>query len=260
MFGGTFWGRHDSTESRDEAWLRASLAVVWLWTALAVFHPHYREVGRDYLSALGLPDIVMYGTCACELVLGLWVLLHKTDKFLFSVQAALVFSFTVILALHSPLLLASPFGFLSKNLQFLCVLWVSFVLTRDRVFTPRTLHLLRFGMAFVWFTEGLFPKLLFQQPIELQMVPQMGISGVPPSWLIGFVGVCQILSGVLALLLKGKPLRVLLLLQTIALVFLPVAVFVLQPRLLFHPFGAFCKNVPILVGTWIVRKRCGGLH
>ena len=66
------------------------------------------------------------------------------------------------------------------------------------------------------------------------------------------------LSGVLALLLAGKPLKLLLTCQALALIVLPLAVGFLEPTLYVHPFGPFIKNMPILVGTWIVRRSCCG--
>ncbi len=242
---------------KEETWLRASLSLVWIWTALAVLHPYYRSVGSSYLSQMGLPSLLMYATCAFELILGVAVLLLRPRVLLVGLQAAMVLTFSLILAVWQPLLLASPFGMLSKNLQFLCVLYVLFLVEKSGKWTPQAQLLLRIGMATVWLTEGLFPKLLFQQQIELQMVPRIGIHAVSPSVLVGMMGIGQLVSGILALTLSGKWLRLLLLLQACALVFLPLAVGFLEPTLYVHPFGPFSKNLPILVGTWVVRKQCG---
>jgi hypothetical protein len=147
---------------------------------------------------------------------------------------------------------------LSKNLQFLVVLAVIDRVERDGDWTQQTRRWLRIGMAVVWMTEGLFPKLLFQQAIELSMVPRIGIHELSPRLLVGALGVCQLASGIAALLLRGKLLRLLLLGQVLALVCLPLAVGMLEPTLYVHPFGPFLKNIPILVGTWIVRRWCPG--
>ncbi len=249
--------RASSDSQKDETWLRAALSLVWIWTAVSVLHPYYRTVGNAYLIAMGLPSLVMYLTCVFELLLGLAVFVFRPRLLLVSLQTAMVLSFTLILAVWQPLLLASPFGMLSKNLQFLCVLWVLFLVEKSGTWTKNARTLLRIGMAVVWLTEGLFPKLLFQQQIELQMVPRIGIHAVSPSVLVGLMGAGQIVSGILALTLSGKWLRLLLLLQVCALVFLPLAVGFLEPTLYVHPFGPFSKNLPILVGTWVVRKQCG---
>lgn len=244
---------------KDETRMRAAVSAVWIWTAVAVLHPFYQSVGKLYLAKLGFPSALMYVTCAFEFLLGVVVFLCKPTKQLVFFQALLVLCFSLILAASEPLLLANPFGVLSKNLQFLCILLVSYVVEKEGEFSEKTLSILRLGMACVWFTEGLFPKLLFQQQVELQMVPQLGITFVSPSVAVGCIGICQILSGCLALLLKGTPLRFVLSLQAAALLFLPLVVGFLVPYLWVHPFGPFSKNLPIFVGTLIVRKRCGGL-
>jgi hypothetical protein len=66
------------------------------------------------------------------------------------------------------------------------------------------------------------------------------------------MGACEVLSGVAALLLRGRPLRWLLGAQLAALVVLPALVGWLDPRLWVHPFGPLTKNVPILVGTAVL--------
>ena len=242
---------------REETWLRASLSAVWIWTALAVLHPYYREVGNFYLHALGLPSLLMTLTCGFELLLGVAVFFLRPQRLIVLLQAALVLSFTLILAVAQPILLASPFGMLSKNLQFLVVLWVLLLVEKEGHFSAQAQRILRVGMAVVWLTEGLFPKILFQQQIELQMVPRIGIHSVSASVLVGAMGASQILSAILALTLRGKWLRLLLLLQAAALIVLPIVVGFLEPTLYVHPFGPFSKNLPILVGTWVVRKQCG---
>src|SRR5262249_55493786 len=50
----------------EARWLSWGVAFVWLATGLLVLHPRYREIGHDYLSRLGLPDWLMYATCAGE--------------------------------------------------------------------------------------------------------------------------------------------------------------------------------------------------
>jgi len=232
--------------------------VVWLVTALSIGHPYYRTVGAQYLAKLGLPTLLMPLTCAGELVLGGLVLALRPRTWLTVLQGSLVLGFTAVLAMQEPLLLASPFGVLSKNLQFLVVLAVIDRVERDGDWTEQTRLWLRVAMAAVWMTEGLFPKLLFQQEIELSMVPRIGIHDLSPRLLVGALGVCQLASGIAALLLRGGLLRLLLLGQALALVCLPLAVGMLEPTLYVHPFGPFLKNIPILVGTWIVRRWCTG--
>src|SRR5438132_939039 len=95
--------------------IRFSIAFVWLFTGLAVFHPYYREVGRHQLDSLGLPEWMMYAACALEVVLGLRVLLGPPRLWLTAGQLVLMAGFTVILGVTEPALLVHPFGVLSKN-------------------------------------------------------------------------------------------------------------------------------------------------
>ncbi len=243
----------DPDALRDAAWLRASLAGVWLVTALTVLHPHYREVGADYLGRLGLPEWLMYAADAAELGLGLWVLRGPMTRPLVAVHVVAVGGFTATLAWLEPMLLVSPFGVLSKNLQFVVVAVVAGRITRDG-WTRTSERLLAYGMALVWITEGLFPKILFQQAIELDMAPAAGLTFLPPWALVGAVGVAQVASGIAVLVLRRPGW--LLLAQCAALLVLPVVVGLIAPLLWVHPFGPFSKNLPILVGTYLVHRRC----
>lgn len=236
-------------------WLKAGTASLWLTTALGVLHPYYRAVGHDWLSRLGLPDWLMWATCAGELVLGTVILVLPPKWWLMAAQVAGVTGFTVILAALEPSLLAHPFGMLTKNLPFAALVITVWLISREG-WTARALWVLRAGMALIWITEGLFPKLLFQQPMEVAVVANSGLVPMPAPLFLGLLGVAQVVSGVLALLLKGRLLRWLLRAQVGALVVLPLLVSWQDPMLWFHPFGPMTKNVPIIAGTLGVLYRC----
>lgn len=244
----------DPTGSAEARALRASIAVVWLTTGCFVVFPQYRAIGGAYLAEMGLPDALMFFTCAAEVLLGLRLLLRPTGGLLTALQLILVVAFTIILAAVEPRLLVHPLGMLSKNLPLLVVIGVVFEMERHGP-TPRALAALRFGMAVVWLTEGIFPKLLFQHPWELGLVARLHLPG-DPSLLVGGLGVVQALSGIAALTLRGSALRLVLGAQLLALVVLPCMVSVMDPVFLIHPFGPLTKNAPILVGTYILFRRC----
>jgi len=44
--------------------------------------------------------------------------------------------------------------------------------------------------------------------------------------------------------------------QAAGLIVLPLVVSWFVPWLWFHPFGPFTKNVPVLLGTLVVLRRC----
>lgn len=229
-----------------ETWLRRGVAAVWLATGLGVLHPYYRAVGHDTLSRLGLPDLLMYATCAAEVVLGAVLWFRPTDRLQAIAQIGPVLVFTVILVGLEPALLVHPFGVLSKNLPLLGAVWLAWQI-RDRGLDPALERPLRAATAIVWFTEGLLPKQLFLSPLELTVVEQ-GL-GVPASWaapLIHLAGALQIAAGLGVLLLRGRALVALLLALSLGLVGLPGLVLSVLPEMAFHPFGPLSKNLPVL--------------
>ncbi len=143
--------------------LKLGAASIWFTTALGVLHPFYREVGSAFLGRLGLPEWLMWATCAGELVLAIIIVVSAPKTWLFVAQAGGVTVFTLILAFLEPMLLVHPFGMLSKNYPFLALVTATWLVAREG-WTARATWVLRGGMALIWMTEGLFPKLLFQQP------------------------------------------------------------------------------------------------
>lgn len=233
--------------------LRAGVAFVWLATGLLVVHPSYRAVGAEWLGRLGLPPWPMYVTCAGEVLLALRLLRPWTTP-LAVLQAGAMATFTVLLAIADPWLLVHPFGMLTKNLPILGTI-VAVRLIETEGWTPRAVTALRAGMAIIWVTEGLLPKVFFQQPMEVAVVANSGLVPMDPSTFLAGMGLAQAASGVLAMVLRGRPLIVLLALQCTALIVLPLLVSWQDPLLWVHPFGPMTKNVPILVGTAVVAWR-----
>ncbi|MDP1827766.1 MAG: DoxX-like family protein [Archangium sp.] len=240
---------------RELFWLKAGTASIWLTTALGVLHPYYRSVGHDWLSRLGLPDWLMWATCAGELVLAIVILVLPPKWWLMAAQVGGVTVFTLILAVLEPSLLAHPFGLLTKNLPFAALVITVWLISREG-WTARASWILRGGTALIWITEGLFPKILFQQPMEVAVVANSGLVPMSAPVFLMLLGFAQVISGVLALVLKGRWLRWLLMAQVAALVVLPLLVSVQDPMLWFHPFGPMTKNFPIIAGTLGVLHRC----
>jgi hypothetical protein len=197
----------------------------------------------------------MWAACALQVVLAVAVALLRPSPLLVGVQVALVTGFTLILGVTEPMLLVHPFGMLSKNYPLIAMLVTSALVAREG-WTVRATWLHRCGMALVWVTEGLFPKVLFQQPMELAIVANSGLVPFGPALFLSMLGMAQAASGVAALLLKGPWLKALLVAQALALVVLPLLVSWQQPLLWVHPFGPMTKNLPILVGTLVALRRC----
>src|SRR5438876_493908 len=77
----------------------------------------------------------------------------------------------------------------------------------------RAYWLLRGGVAVIWITEGIVPKILFQSQMECDVVANSGLVSADPAAFLVFMGICQAASGVAALLLRGWPLRLVLMCQ-----------------------------------------------
>jgi hypothetical protein len=244
---------HRVTEHR---WLRWSIAFVWLATGLGVLHPYYREVGTAYLARLHLPPWVMILTCIAEVLLGLRVALGTAATWITLLQIVVIGGFTMILAFLDPWLLVHHLGLLAKNIPLMAVIGTAWLLEREG-WSGRAHWLLCSGLAVIWIIEGLFPKILFQNPEQLTLVAESGLVPGDPADFLRFLGGCQVACGVAVLLTHGWLFRWLLIAQLAALIALPLLITFEQPLWWFHPFGPFTKNVPIIAGTWALWRSRG---
>jgi hypothetical protein len=236
--------------------LRFSLAFIWLMTGCAVVTEEYRRLGMGYLGPLGLPAWVMVATCVGEVLLGLWIQSGWSGEWGAALQFALIGGFTVILSATRPDLWAHPFGVLAKNLPLLALVGVVRLLEVEG-WTPRTLWLLRVGLAVPWLTEGLLACILFQaRTVDgygiRDVAAWTGLAHPDPATFLYVVGVLQILSAAAAVLLRGRLLQLLLAAQSAGLAAVCVVLTVYQPLLWLHPFGPLTKNVSILLGTVVL--------
>jgi len=235
--------------------LNAANAAVWALTALGYVSADYRAIGARYLALCGLPDWLMPLACAAELVLAAAMLRWPGAGWLAAGQIGAIAGFSAILAAIEPMLLVSPFGMLTKNLPMVALVALAWRLRRDG-WSRANDRLLVWATAIVWLTEGLLPKLLFQQRIELAMADRLTGGALPASAVVGALGLAQIASFAAALVLRARALRAVLALQFAAMLVLPLFAGALEPWLWTHPFGAFVKNLPILAGTWLRWQRC----
>ncbi len=234
-------------EARCSFLIRLGIGFVWLFTGLAVLHPFYREEGMRYLSPLGLPEWVMFATCAFEVALGLWVLLRPASKWITLLQIAMIVTFTLILSIQQPRLLAHPFGVLSKNFCLLAMIVSVFYLDREG-WSWRAEWSLRLGMAFIWVWDGIVPCILMPA-LELEEV--LDFLGLGSQFLI-WIGISQAISGVLVLVLRGWIRQMILISHLFGICAITGIVTFVFPELWFHPFGPLTKNVPLILGTYIL--------
>jgi hypothetical protein len=228
--------------------LRVPIAFIWLVTGLGVLHPFYREVGRDYLGRLGLPEWFMYAACVLEVLLALDVLLMPPRHWLTLGQVTLIGFYTILLACFEPPLLVNPFGVLSKNIPLIAlILAAQFV--ESEGWSARALWTLRAGMAFIWIWEGLLPCVFFQDDMLSKALAITGLSSDNLRLLLIVMGLAQAGGGVAALLLRGRLLQLLLACQVLGLIVISVLVTIYDPLLWWHPFGPVTKNIPLILGT-----------
>jgi DoxX-like family len=220
--------------------LYRSLALFWLLESV-VFFASYTAPGAPPLSALSLAVLG-----ALAFVLCLWCSFGVAWEVFCWAQMAWFTTEIVWFASQDWLYLAHPLGLASKNLPIILLLLISLSKNPKRGWVEA-------AVALVWLTEGLFPKILFQQTMELSMAESFLGWLLPASLGLKLIGAAQIASGVLVL---ATPLRRFILpLQLVALVALPLLVIAYQPTYALFWFAPLWKNLPIIAGTyWLITE------
>lgn len=219
---------------------RASVAFVWIWTGLAVFHPEYRRIGEESLEPFGLPAEVMYATCAGEVALGLAVLVGRAWAALAMVQYALIVGFTVLLSVTQPMLWRHPLGVLSKNLALLLLIAAA---RQDG--SSRLAGISWRAMAAFWLVDGV-------------LMGFFGAQGFVPEttrWVAKATGWVEAALAIEVLFLRKLPLLNGLMVYLVLLAVLAVVATIEEPLLWVHPFGPLTKSVPVAVATMWLRQR-----
>jgi hypothetical protein len=236
-----------------ERWLRWGVAFVWLWTGLAVVHPHYRALGESYLAPLGLPPILMYATCAAEVLLGLRVALGRPATWLTILQLVMIGGFTAILSVSQPRLWLDPLGMLTKNLALLAMIGTVWTVQRQG-WSEGAHRLLRGGMALFWLADGVLSLFATEPAGADRLVGR----------LVRLEGRCEIAAaGAAALSLLWRQrvvltvLCLLLVVQLLVLWVITGCVSQDDESAWFHPFGPLTKNVPVAIATLVVAYHCG---
>lgn len=115
-----------------------------------------------------------------------------------------------------------------------------------------SIQLARYVLGCSWIYHGLFPKLLFLAPLELEMSGSIGLSEANTLLLIRFAGISEILFGILVLLFYRNAL--ILYLNILGFVALLGFVVVMTPHLLFEAFNPVTTNIPLLVLAAVLLK------
>ena len=110
----------------------------------------------------------------------------------------------------------------------------------------------RVALALVWAYEGLVPKMLFTTGMEVDLVRRSGLYWPTPRAMLFFVGACEIVGGLW--LLSGRATRTAAALSIALLLFVGTACAVLEPGILYHPFGGLSKNLGLLACAAVVYR------
>lgn len=102
----------------------------------------------------------------------------------------------------------------------------------------------RVALALVWVYEGLVPKILFTTQQEIDLVERSGLYWPTPQAMLVFTGACEIFGGLW--LLSGRATRIAAALSVALLLVVGTACAVLEPGILYHPFGGLSKNLGLL--------------
>lgn len=110
--------------------------------------------------------------------------------------------------------------------------------------------LARTALGLIWVYEGLVPKLLFTTPQEVDLVARSGAYWPTPMATLAALGVCEILGGLW--LLSGRAEKSAATLSFALVAILGPVCAVLEPSILYHPFGGLSKNLSLLACAAVV--------
>ena len=106
---------------------RAALAIIWLTTGVLSLGIFPRQDSLALLEQVGLQGamglVALYGAAGLNILLGILTLTHPS-RVLWQIQAALVVTYSVIIAFCLPQYWLHPFGPVLNNLPILLLLWL----------------------------------------------------------------------------------------------------------------------------------------
>lgn len=114
-------------QARDLKLLRATLALIWLVTGALSLGIYPVRDSLALLAQVGLHDTVaavaLYGSASLDILLGILTLRHPSRR-LWQAQAALIVTYSLIIAVYLPDYWLHPFAPILKNLPILLLLWL----------------------------------------------------------------------------------------------------------------------------------------
>ncbi|KIP17501.1 rmlD substrate binding domain protein [Burkholderia sp. MSHR3999] len=121
--------RHEALAAWRRPLLTGSLAIVWIWTAIASAFIHPLRDSLALLAHVHLTGIsalaALYAACALDFVIGVATVVAPSRR-LWAAQIVLIVAYSAVIAVAMPGLLAEPFGPVLKNVPILAVLLILF--------------------------------------------------------------------------------------------------------------------------------------
>ncbi|WP_088581628.1 SDR family oxidoreductase [Burkholderia ubonensis] len=121
--------RHEALAAWRRPLLTGSLAIVWIWTAIASAFIHPLRDSLALLAHVHLTGIsalaALYAACALDFGFGVATVVAPSRR-LWAAQIVLVVAYSAVIAVAMPGLLAEPFGPVLKNVPILAVLLILF--------------------------------------------------------------------------------------------------------------------------------------
>lgn len=107
--------------------LRASVAMVWIVTAIVSAFVYPVDASVQLLARTGIPDalapLALYGAALLDLILGVLSLTVRR-RWIWIAQIVLILGYTIVITLRLPEFWAHPYGPLLKNLPMLAAIWL----------------------------------------------------------------------------------------------------------------------------------------
>lgn len=106
--------------------LRFTVAAMWLFAGIVALGPYPVQDSLALLRSIGvsaaLAPVLLFGSAALDILLGLLTLLPRRPPGLWSAQIAVVVAYTLIISFALPQLWLEPFGPVAKNVPILALL------------------------------------------------------------------------------------------------------------------------------------------
>jgi uncharacterized protein YbjT (DUF2867 family) len=118
--------------------LRGSIAIVWIWTALASIGLYPVQDSLQLLARVGVSastaQLFLYGAALLDLVFGLLTLGWNAERrrWLWLAQLMLIGAYTVLITWRLPEFWLHPYGPISKNLPMMAAILLLYMLERPQ--------------------------------------------------------------------------------------------------------------------------------